>query len=129
MTPIFTVAWAQTGPVAKSNRLAMKTDLLHAPLFIRCFIADSSRDISLADPGRWHFLAPQSQRLLYRAVGKAEQYRVVAGVMRDLAPRRHHENVVRRPRERMAANDAATASFDDAIHGPVGGAIRHTFET
>jgi hypothetical protein len=42
MTPIFTVAWPQTGPLAKSNTLAAQTHRLHPALRVCPFIAYSS---------------------------------------------------------------------------------------
>src|SRR5207237_8949145 len=80
----------------------------------------------ILEPLRRRFLAPQSQRLLHRPVGIAEQHRFLIGVMRDPAPRRHHENIVRLPLEHAVADAAFAAAFDDAVYGAVSGAVRQS---
>src|SRR2546425_437026 len=77
---------------------------------------------------RRRFLAPQSQRFLHRPVRIAEQHRLLVGMVRDLAPRRHHEDIVRLPLEYAVADAAFAAAFDDAVYGAVGGAVRQTLE-
>ena len=48
--------------------------------------------------------------------------------MRDPAPRRHHENIVRLPLEHAVADAAFAAAFDDAVYGAVSGAVRQSLE-
>src|SRR5450755_1697229 len=100
-----------------------------SPLFcITLFTVDSSWFRFLADSLRGHFLAPQSQGLLHRAVGKTEQYRVLTCLVRDFAPRGHHENIVRRPLEYLTSDNAATLPLDDTTHGSIGRAVGRTLE-
>src|SRR6185369_13241548 len=69
--------------------------------------------------GAWALLAPQTERLLRRPVGKAEQNRVRIGLVCDFAPRRRDEHVVRVPLEDLSIDAAAPAPLDHAIHGAV----------
>src|SRR5437773_3984118 len=111
MTPIFTVPCAETTPASRLSPRASRRNMF--------FIAASSRSGD-------RFFAPEPQRLLRRTIGIAEKHGVLARLVRDRAPGRHDENVVRLPREIIVAHPASTATFDDAVDGRVGRSIRHS---
>src|SRR5450631_468227 len=119
MTPIFTVACANAAP---ANSISIPPAANPRTLRTGDFICFSSLALSILSTtlripdhsicARRHrrFFAPQVECLLHRAIGKTEQYRIVRRVMRDLAPRRHDEDVVRAPGEGLVTDDAAPAA-------------------
>src|SRR5664279_2060353 len=101
MTPIFTVPCANAAP---ANSISIPPAAKPTTPRIKDFICIASLALSILSTtlrmpdhsigaGRHRRLfAPQVECFLHRAIGKAEQDRIVRRVVRHLAPRRHDED-------------------------------------
>src|SRR4051812_41899187 len=69
-------------------------------------------------------LAQNAHGLLHRAIGKAEQHRVLARREAQWRPRRHDEGVARPEGETLFADLGRAVAFNDAVDGAVGRAMR-----
>src|ERR1700722_4300394 len=56
--------------------------------------------------------AKQIQLLLHRAIRKAEQHRILLGLVGDPLPAWHHEQVARTPLEVLLADPRTALAFD-----------------
>ena len=72
---------------------------------------------------RASFFPPDSERLLNRTIGEAEEDRFVLSLMCDLVPGGGDEDVVLVPVESRIADLRTAAPFDDAIHRRVRGTV------
>src|SRR5258705_10161576 len=73
--------------------------------------------------------AEQVELLLHRAVGEAEQNRIIVGLVGDPVPARHHEQVARTPLKGLLADPRAALALDRREYGGVGRAIARGLES
>src|SRR2546425_12965679 len=89
--------------------------------YVRAVVTSLRRNVVL--------FPPEAEGLLRGAIGRAEEHRFFARLVRHLLPRRHDEHIARSPRERARSDPAASASLDDAVDRRIGGAIGLPRET